>query len=387
MRAFGVFRKSLREQMRDWWALSLSVTTAAFFVVLYWSFTGGGSTTYSLMVIDHDQPVTLADGTEFAAGRDAIEALRSVEYATGDPMLHVEQVADRAEAEQRLRNRDAMALMILPEGFSAALAGQPVDGPVDLVLVGDLSHPFYPVAAVFASSTVEAWVGEVTGVSSPLGLEEIALGDSGGRTEFEAYVPGLLIVAIVLVLFTAAMSVAREVEGGTLRRLQLTRMTSFDFLAGVSAVQVLVATAGLLFTFGVAWLLGFRSEGPLWAAIAVGAATSLAVIGVGLVVACFARTVTRAFLVANLPFILLMFFSGSIFPMGKVELFDIGAHTVGLWDVLPPTHAVIALNKILSLGAGFGDVLWELGWLLSLSAVYFGAGVWLFRRTHLRPRR
>ena len=110
-------------------------------------------------------------------------------------------------------------------------------------------------------------------------------------------------------------------------------------------------------------------------------------IGVGLVVACFARTVTRAFLVANLPFILLMFFSGSIFPMGKVALFEVAGHTVGLWDILPPTHAVVALNKILSLGAGFGDVLWELGWLLGLSAIYFGAGVWLFRRTHLRPRR
>jgi ABC-2 type transport system permease protein len=387
MRAFAVFRKSLREQLRDWWALGLSVTTAAFFVLLYWSITGGGSTTYSLIVIDRDQPVTLADGTELAAGRDAVEALRSVEYATGDPMLHVEQLDDRAEAERQLRDRDAMALMILPEGLSAALAGLPPQGPVDLVLVGDLSHPFYPVAAVFASSTVQAYVAEVTGTASPLGFEEIALGDSGGRTEFEAYVPGLLIVAIVMVLFTAAMSVAREVEGGTLRRLQLTRMTSFDFLAGVSAVQVLVAVAGLLFTFGVAWALGFRSEGPLWAAILVGAATSLAVIGVGLVVACFARTVTRAFLVANLPFILLMFFSGSIFPMGKVALFEVAGHTVGLWDILPPTHAVVALNKILSLGAGFGDVLWELGWLLGLSAIYFGAGVWLFRRTHLRPRR
>lgn len=383
MRAITVFRKSLREQLRDRWALALSITTASFFVFLYWSLTGGGSTTYKILVIDHDLAVTQADGTPLAAGRDVVEAMGAVTYPSGQAMLEVTVVTDRQEAEQRLRNRDAMALLVLPEGLSRSLV-EP-GATAEVTLVGDLSHPMYPLAAIFAQGAVHEYVAAVTGAVSPIQYREDALGDSGGRTEFEAYVPGLLIVAIVMVLFTAALAVAREVESGTLKRLKLTRMTAFDFLAGVSAVQVLVATAGLLTTFGVAWLLGFRSEGPLWAAVLIGAATSLAVIGVGLIVACFAQTVTRAFLAANLPFILLMFFSGSIYPIPKIELFDVGSHTVGLWDILPPTHAVVALNKVLSLGAGLDEVAWELGFLLALSAIYFGVGVWLFRRTHLAP--
>ena len=53
-------------------------------------------------------------------------------------------------------------------------------------------------------------------------------------------------------------------------------------------------------------------------------------------------------------------------------------------DFLPPTHAVIALNKIFTLGAGFRDVLFELCALVLLTAVYFGIGVWLFRRTQMK---
>lgn len=43
-----------------------------------------------------------------------------------------------------------------------------------------------------------------------------------------------------------------------------------------------------------------------------------------------------------------------------------------------------ALNKIFTLGAGLGDVAFEMGALVLLSGLYFGLGVWLFQRMHLR---
>ena len=51
--------------------------------------------------------------------------------------------------------------------------------------------------------------------------------------------------------------------------------------------------------------------------------------------------------------------------------------------VLPPTHAVIALNKIFTLGAGLEDVLFELAVLILLAGLYFGVGVWIFQRTQM----
>jgi len=110
----------------------------------------------------------------------------------------------------------------------------------------------------------------------------------------------------------------------------------------------------------------------------------LAIVGVGLLIACFSRTVSEAFIFANFPLMLLMFFTGALFPIPPVPLFTLGGRTIGLFDVLPPTHAVVALNKVLTLGAGLGDVIYELSALLILSVMYFAVGIWLFKRTHLR---
>jgi len=141
------------------------------------------------------------------------------------------------------------------------------------------------------------------------------------------------------------------------------------------------ATVGLAFAAALAF--GFHSQGPIWLTFLVGAVTSLSVIGLGMLVASFTRTVSQAFVVANFPMAMMMFFSGSIYPLPKVTLFSAGGQTVGLYDILPPTHAVAALNKILVLGAGFNELGYELGALCILSAVYFTLGAWLFKRIHL----
>jgi hypothetical protein len=67
-----------------------------------------------------------------------------------------------------------------------------------------------------------------------------------------------------------------------------------------------------------------------------------------------------------------------------MTLFTIAGRAIGPYDILPPTHAVVALNKILTLGASLGDVAYELTALVVLSVLYFVAGAWLFQRMHLR---
>ncbi len=387
MRLLAVFRKSLKEQTRDILLLSLSLVFAPFFVFLYWLFFPSGSTTYTVLVINNDVSVPLVDGTTLAAGDAAVEAIRRVTYANGNPLLVVKTITDRAEAETRLRDRSALVLVIIPEDFSrtiqAARAGGRSIAP-SITFGGDLTNPYYPVAAILATTAIDQYVEAATGHQPNVRFVEEPLGASGARSEFETYVPGLLIFAVVMLVFLAAMTVTREVEAGTLRRLQITRMTSLDFLGGISASLILIGVAQVVLALLTAWLLGFHSQGPLWVAILVGIVTSFSIIGAGLVVACFAKTVTQAFLAASFPMVLFMFFSGAIYPVPRVPLFSLAGRTIGLYDILPPTHAVIALNKVLTLGAGLGDVFYELMVLLILSIVYFAAGVWLFRRTHLR---
>ena len=79
-----------------------------------------------------------------------------------------------------------------------------------------------------------------------------------------------------------------------------------------------------------------------------------------------------------------MFMSGAAYPIPRMLPFTIAGRTVGLNDILPPTHAVAALNKVMTLGAQFQDVAYELGMLLVLSLIYLAVGVVLFRHRHMR---
>jgi ABC-2 type transport system permease protein len=382
-----VFRKTMREILRDKWMLGLTLAFAPFFVFLYWLWFQGGSTVYPVAVINQDQGVTLPDGSVYNAGEQVSAAIQAVTYSDGRPLLKVIEAPDQAAAEPLLRDRKATAFLQIPPDFSQTiLALQSGDRSVTTTLTfgGDLSNTYYMIGANLALTTADAYVQQATGQKPLVNYVERPLGASATRSEFETYVPGTLIFSIIMLIFLAAMTVAREIETGALRRLQLTPMTSFDLLGGITLALLLVGALASMLSFLVALALGFHSQGPVWIAVVVSVIASLSVIGLGLVVASLTRSVSQAFVVANFPMALMMFFSGVIFPMPAMTLFTIGGRSISPYDILPPTHAVVALNKILTLGAGLNDVAYELTALVSLSVLYFLFGVWLFRRMHLR---
>ena len=387
MKFHTVFLKTCREMSRDWLVVSLSVVFAPFFVFLYWIWFSGGSTAYNVLVINNDTGAALANGAALAAGEEAIQAIQGVHYADGKPLLKVVRSTDRTEVDRILRERGAAAFVVIPEDFSSTIKSLQEGNRMvtaQIVFGGDLTNPYYTLGSIMALTALEGYVQKATGQQPLIQYIEQPLGAYAARTEFEIYVPGVIVFAVIMLIFLAAMTVAREVETGTLRRLRITPMTSFDLLGGISAALVLVGVASVVLTFVTAVALGFRSQGPMWVAMLVGAVTSLSIIGMGMVVACFSRSVSQAFVIANFPLGLLMFFTGAIFPVPQPTLFRLGAHEVGLFDLLPPTHAVVALNKVLTLGVGLEGVLYELTALLVLSVAYFALGCWLFQRMHMQ---
>jgi ABC-2 type transport system permease protein len=235
-----------------------------------------------------------------------------------------------------------------------------------------------------AYTALDGYALPITGEHRPIGMIETSLGDSAARTEFELYVPGLFVLAVIMIMFQASMLVAREIEGGKLQRLRISRVTSFELLGGISTWLIFIAILEVLITFGVAVALGFRSQGVLWIAILLGVITSFSIIGVGMIVASFSNTVSQAFVIANFPFGFFMFLSGAAFPVPMGAMLTLGGRDFHLVDLLPPRHAVIALNKVFTLGAGLNEVWFEFTALILLSLLYFGLGVWLFRRMHLQ---
>jgi len=381
-RLWHIFVKCAREQKRDLWVLMLSLAFSPLFVFIYWLITSaGGSTTFGLIVINQD-----AGAGGLRAGQELLARLESFSYESGAPFLRVMPMDNRSEAEEHLRNRDAAALLVIPPDFSTAIAAlrSGAEGiSTQLEFVGDLTYPTYTVAAVSAMTVADNYLIEMSGEQRPVGMVEHPLGASAARTEFENYVPGLFIFAIVIMIFQASMMVARECEGGKFIRLRLAGIRSIEFLGGVSLWLVVVSIGSVILTFVSALALGFRSQGPLWLALLVAIITSLSIIGVGMMVGSLAKSVSQAFVIANFPLGFLMFLTGAVFPLPRTNLLTIFGHGFAIYDLLPPTHAVIALNKIFTLGAGPGDVIYELIMLTLLTALYFGIGVRLFKRVNL----
>ncbi len=388
MRFWSVLLKCAREQKRDLWVLSLSLAFAPLFVFIYWLFTGGNVTTsYGVLVINHDVGITISDGTTLISGEDAISAMEELTFKDGSPILRVKSITDRSTGEKSLRDRDATILIIIPTDFSQVIAEAQAGGstPTTAVeFIGDLTNPYYTVAAVMAITALDNFAVSTTGEYRAIGLVETALGDSAARTEFEIYIPGLFVLAVIMMMFQAAMMVARDIESGTLQRLKITRLTAFEYLGGTTTWLVLIAILEVLITFATAVAFDFRSQGALWIAILVGIITSFSVIGVGMIVASFSKTVSQAFVIANFPFGFFMFLSGAAFPVPMGTLFTIAGRDISFVDILPPTHAVAALNKVFTLGVGLDGVIYELSALSLLSVIYFAIGVWLFQRMHLK---
>lgn len=100
-------------------------------------------------------------------------------------------------------------------------------------------------------------------------------------------------------------------------------------------------------------------------------------------VAAFLRTVFDLVTVGCFPFFILMFFSGGMFPLPGVPLFQLGDRAIQLNEILPTTHAITAMDQILSYGAGIGDIRFELGALGILTVAFYAFGTWIFTRRHM----
>jgi len=371
MKIIAVIRKALIMQGRDYWALLLTLLSAPFFVFIYYAMTGGGSTTYTV----HYRVEDVEKHTVY--GEMLLEELSALAYPDGRPYLKLQEAQDVDAAYSLLRNRKTDLLLQIPSGFSDSIQ----NGSVPLVSVtGAASNPKYSLAVIFTLTGIETLIRSVSSQKPLYEFREELLGNSQARSEFDIYVPGIFIFSIIMLILSASLAIIRDVEDKTMLRLKLSDMTVFDYLLGNTLVQWFIGILSFVLTYGLAVLLGFDSNGSPGLVFLVCSLTILSVIAICLILVAFCRNATMVMIVGNFPLFVLMFFTGSMMPMPRNELFS----GFALNDLLPPTHAVIALNKVFTYGAGFLDILGELTFLFVLTLVYFFIGIVLFRQKHLK---
>jgi ABC-2 type transport system permease protein len=387
MRLLALFKKTMIENFRDWKILILILTFAPFFVVLMYFYIGYTTETYKVIFINYDQGVKAVDRDLFNAGQILISEMTEATYEDGTNILVVYKEEEMAKAKKRLEDKSVDVIVEIPNNFSETLMDfkegkRPA--PVVVKTYGDPANTKYIMAAAWCDSITYHYAAALTGQESPLELQTESISRSKSLNDFSLYVPALLALAVMMLMFTAAATIIREKDKGTILRLRISNMTTFEWLSAVSVTQIIIGLLAIGMTYLTAISLGYQSSGSLIAVIVVGILSSLSIIAISLVVAALLRSVFDLMTIGCFPFFILMFFSGGMFPIPPLQLFVVGDRSIHINDILPTTHSIAALGKILNYDSGLGDVVFEIGAIVILSFIYFAVGVWLFTKRHMR---
>jgi hypothetical protein len=341
--------------------LALALLSAPALILVYWLIFSGGPRQIRVAFVDLDGSAATLRLLARAAGSEA------------GASFSLKAAPDEDALARRIALRDADIGVILPRGFAAALSG---GGVAELRVLGDASNPRYPPAlaalGLMASAGLEA-AGE--GAAGPrIEIREEFLGSSGRLGAFDLYVPGLLVISLIMALFPVGLSLQAEKSSGGLRRLRMAGVRSWEMGLGLGLAHLCVCALSFALAFAFARLLGYRGSGNPGAMLLTGCLTGLASVGMGLALGCAAKDGQQVFLLGFLPFVLLTLLSGAAYPMPRLMVLDL----------LPSTHAVRAMGLILIGRGGTGELARPLASLAASALAYYLGGLGFFT---LRYRR
>ncbi len=391
MKLLKVFHRSLKEQIRDWRLLGFSFLCPISFMIVFGLLMGGGYYTLPILVQNQDRGLDMGveESTSLNYGKEFLGELNKIRYESGNNIFRIKMVSSEEGIKKRLEKRKYAAFIKIPADFTEALVhhNQGMSAPKEmpeLIVKGDRSNPFFSFAKMAFDATFHDFILDKSQREYPVKLKTVKVGVRKKGSEFDYLAPGLMLLAIFMLIIQSAVVLAREVESKTIKRLQVSAVKTWEFLGGVSLTQILFSLVMIPLMLWTAVWVGFESQGSLLTGMIVGVLACISAIAIGLITAAFSRTGGEAFLIGNVVVIPIIFLSGILFPVPNIRLFSLGDFSLNLFELLPATPAADAFLQIFLYGAELKDLVNEIVMIVVLSAIYFWVGVLLYRRIHLR---
>ena len=381
---WSIFIKSISEQIRNFWILILTVSMAPFFVFVYFLINEASQPHYRALIVNLDQGFERKEGL-INVGSSVLPNFQSYLASQENIPLSIHSAATREIAAKKIETRKADVLLVIPANFSQSILAEIPSAP-EIEIVGNISSTGYLISAVWLSELLNDFMAQQTGQERLFTIKETALGLSGQVDEFELWIPGMLILSIIMLMFSATIAIIVEVDQGTILRLKLSGMEAWQFLIGVGSSQVLVGLIAIFLTLAAATSLGFELRGSILSFLLITVLTSISMVAFSLILAAVTRSVTDVLVVGNFPLFLFMFFSGAAFPISPKAWFYLGDYGVSWQSLMSPAPAISALQKISIMGVGLDDIQGELLALTLMTAIYFAIGLWGFQRRHLSTK-
>ena len=436
MKAVAVAVKTFKEFPRDRRALAFLLLFPVIFVVVFGSatFDSGSSTApHTIAVISEDEGAWILNNTtpEFHNfGEEFTGVMENATYEDSTTRVFRVFRFDRTEADRLIANRGLSAIVTIPANFSVGVRAQinqtiyttlstalvraiaadnftggdfgnytlPALEPnatASVVIEGDFTYSEFASSQAYVQGFVDGFVEEVTRIATDEVLKrlppelqaEVDTTDHidarthgvAGTEEFEVFdwmAPGLFVFATILVALAVTTWVAREVEGGNLERLKLSKMGTADFLVGLLIPWASLGAAQVALLFGTAILMGFSWQGgaaALVLAIAIGTLSATASVALGLLLVSFVKSERQATSIGPLIIIPIAFLTEAFFPIAFTPLVQ-GS---------PWGQAVRAERGMLTFGLPFEQVAQSVLFMALQTAVLFAVAIVVFRRARL----
>jgi ABC-2 type transport system permease protein len=451
MKSLKIALKGIRVILRDRRGFAFLLVFPVLFIAVFsfafgsGAFQAGGNLPHDITVINYDTGTSVVSNNvtqRVNYGHSFTQVLENATAESGGAKLFRLNNVSEEKANELLRSRSIDALIIIPENFSRAftsmvndsastaiksevgaqtLTGGGLTNPTGNALAENVTLP--KASNVTSALSVEGDSGYINFQTADALIVDIfnhykndvtakavanaaAGGDYGAPTDyapvkmhpipgtqsltpFDYMVPGLIIVAILMQVTQVSGSLVRDIERGTLDRLKLSTVGTFDLLFGTFLTWTLVTTVQVPLLIAVATGLGYKYSGSLSSlelAMVIGVIAGMASISLALLIASVAKSEMQALELGAIIVLPVAFLAGAFFPLPKQVLGEFAGKTYVVYDILPWTHAISALRSVLTYGTGLSpDIVFDITWLIALTAILFVAGVVCYSRLRLRP--
>jgi ABC-2 type transport system permease protein len=335
-KALAVYRKELRQILRDRRTLLILVFIPALFLLLYG---------YALNFDIRHIALAVDDRDGSPQSRAVVSAFVNSGYFDLVATTH-----SPTEIERLVNLNQARTVLVIPEGFGRDLTSG-LQGPVQVIIDGDNANTATTVLG-YASNllrTVGAELAPSTVVRpAPLAVEpRIWYNPELRSTLF--LVPGLIAyIGMITAVASTALSIVREKESGTMEQVRMAPIDTFSFIVGKTLPYFLIslASAALIILASMV-LFGLPMRGN-WLTLLLAVSLFLVgALGTGLLISTVAESQQVAFqmalLISLLPTIML---SGFIFPISGMPAF-----LQAVTYVVPARYFLVALRGIVLKGS------------------------------------
>jgi ABC-2 type transport system permease protein len=441
--------KALKQTIRDRRSLFFLLLFPVVFMIIFAfafgspSSLGTGTAPHEIAVINLDGGATVSinnttqhvnDGANFT------QLLENITYAQTDTHMFTLNNVSADQAQTMLKSRGLDAVITIPENFSQAVValanasaraettsdiglrvinGSTAQLPVNttlpkqsnvtaqVIVEGDTGSAAFGAAQGLVFNVLQQYQGQIQATAirqvdatlaqnqslSNASIDYISaavqpLTGTRSLTLFDYQAPGLIVFALLMQVSSVAQDLTRESDRGTLGRLKLSNMRSFDLLFGTLLTWIIIAVAQILLLLGVAVALGFSWAGganSIGLAVLVGIIGGIASISLGLLLAAFTTNERQAAQLGVLIAVPVSFLTGAFFPLPNEILGTAFGTTFQVYDLLPWTQVADALRQVLIYGSDLGAVAVYVGFAIVLTAILFVVGVISYSRVRLRP--